>query len=284
MAYGIANQTGVPSRSSTAVVIETAWESGVRFFDTAQAYGASEGFLGEALRALRVTNQACVISKLHPALCPTDSGAVLRSVEESARRLGGPLWALLLHRADWLGAWEQGLGDALGEAKRRGLVRYLGASVYTVEEVRSALAHSALEVVQVPANAWDQRMLREGVFQLVAEQGKLCFVRSIFLQGLLSLPPETVAARLPYARGASERWEVLVRRFAVSREALAVRCALALPVPIVVGMETADQVRSNAGLFELQPLSGAELDEVHAVMSGVLTERILNPSRWQEAA
>ena len=139
-------------------------------------------------------------------------------------------------------------------------------------------------MVQAPASAWDQRMLREGIFRLAAGRNKLCFVRSIFLQGLLTLPPEAVATRLGFAQRAAEQWTRLTTRSLLSAEALAVRSALSLPAPIVVGMETVDQVRENARLFELEPLAEAELDEIHRAMSEVLDERILNPSSWQEPA
>jgi aryl-alcohol dehydrogenase-like predicted oxidoreductase len=282
MPYGIANRVAAPSFAGAVRVVEAALECGIRFFDTAQAYGKSEAFLGAAFRELGSTGCVQVISKLDLALNPTDPGAVLRSVEASVERLESPLWAILLHRADWLGVWEQGLGSALVEAQRRGLVRYLGVSVYTVDEARRVLAHQAMQVVQAPFNAWDQRTYREGVFQLTAARDKLCFVRSVFLQGLLTLPLEAAASRLWFARTASGRWDALARRFAVPREELAVRCALALAAPVVVGMETVGQVRANARLFELEPLSVEEMDEIHTAMAGVIDERILNPSRWQE--
>ena len=98
------------------------------------------------------------------------------------------------------------------------------------------------------------------------------------------MPPEAVATRLGFAQRAAEQWTRLTARSLLSAEALAVRSALSLPAPIVVGMETVDQVRENARLFELEPLAEAELDEIHRAMSEVLDERILNPSSWQEPA
>jgi len=284
MRYGIANRAGPPSQSRATEVIEAALDCRIRFFDTAQAYGTSEAFLGDALRQLGATNYVHVISKLDPGLAPADSRAVLGSVEQSVERIGSPLWAILLHRPDWLAAWDQGVGTALGEAQRQGLVRYLGASVYSVDEARRVLEHDAMDMVQAPASAWDQRLLRQGIFRLAAGRNKLCFVRSIFLQGLLTLPPEAVATRLGFAQRAAEQWTRLTARSLLSAEALAVRSALSLPAPIVVGMETVDQVRENARLFELEPLAEAELDEIHRAMSEVLDERILNPSSWQEPA
>jgi aryl-alcohol dehydrogenase-like predicted oxidoreductase len=282
MAYGIANHSGPPGSSNAAAVVQAAAACGVRFFDTAQAYGDSESFLGKAFRKLPGAGAISVISKLHPELVRSDEEAVLRSVEQSVERLGRPLWAMLLHRAGWLASWDRGLGMALHKAQRRGLVAHLGVSVYTVKEARQALAHEEIDIVQIPASAWDQRMLRAGIFQLAAAQGKLCFARSIFLQGLLVLAPALVAARLPLARPAAERWKTLAAELGLTPEALAVRCALRLPAPLVVGMETTSQVHANAALFETEALPEDEYEDVCQAMVGVVDERILNPSGWQE--
>lgn len=283
MAYGISNRAGVPSRSRAAAVIETALGCGIRFFDTAQAYGESESFLGAALAHCGLAGGVYVVSKLHPQLNPIDSEAIVRSLEKSVERLGGPLWAMLLHRPGWLDAWDDGLGAALREARRRGLVRYWGASVYTVDEAQRVLAQEAMDVVQVPANAWDQRILRGGIFRMAAARNKLCFVRSIFLQGLLTMPSQEVQVRLGLAHPPAECWENISRQKGLTPQALAIRCALALPAPLVVGMETPEQVRANAALLQLEALAEDELEEIHRAMSGLLNEEILNPSRWPTA-
>ncbi len=57
MRYGIANRAGPPSQSRATEVIEAALDCRIRFFDTAQAYGTSEAFLGDALRQLGATKR-----------------------------------------------------------------------------------------------------------------------------------------------------------------------------------------------------------------------------------
>ena len=46
MNYGIANQTGKPELATARNIVRTAWEGGIRCFDTAQGYGDSERILG----------------------------------------------------------------------------------------------------------------------------------------------------------------------------------------------------------------------------------------------
>ena len=49
MDYGVANRRGKPEPKEAVEIVQTAWENGIRFFDTAQAYGESERVLGRCL-------------------------------------------------------------------------------------------------------------------------------------------------------------------------------------------------------------------------------------------
>jgi aryl-alcohol dehydrogenase-like predicted oxidoreductase len=49
-AYGIANTTGQPSREDSYKILQTAYEQGLRSFDTARAYGDSETVIGEWIK------------------------------------------------------------------------------------------------------------------------------------------------------------------------------------------------------------------------------------------
>jgi len=285
MPYGIANVSGRPGRNDAVRVIEAAWQHRVHTFDTAQAYGDSERVLGEAIEELGLGDEARVVTKLHPELSPQAGAAIVESIANSVSRLRvKQLWGLLLHRPGWLEFWNAGLGAAIGEAHRRGLFEHFGVSVYTVEEAQAALEHAAVALVQLPANAWDQRALSAGIFRLAAQRGKMCQVRSIYLQGLLVLSPEEVAARLPLAKPAADRWHSLAAELDLTPAELAMRFALCLPAPLVIGMETVDQVKRNAAMLNLKPLSSAEVSQIHAAMAPWLSEQILNPARWQEFA
>lgn len=67
MRYGVANTAGQPDQAAAREIVAICLASGVRFFDTAQAYGESEAVLGDALAA---NSAAQVISKLSPETAP----------------------------------------------------------------------------------------------------------------------------------------------------------------------------------------------------------------------
>ncbi len=282
MAYGIANRTGQPNADAARDIIGAAWKAGVRFFDTAQAYGSSEQVLGRALSALGTAGEAKVITKLDPQLDASAHDAVRSSLRRSLERLGVPrLWGVMLHREEQLGEWDQGLGAQLAKAREGGLVEHAGASVYSVERARQTLRTPGADLLQVAANVFDRRMIRAGVFDPAADAGKTVFVRSIYLQGLALMDPGAVPARLGRAREAVARFAGFCARRNVSRGRFAVGYVLrrARGAVLVVGAESAEQARESIGFFEAPPLPPEWLDEWDAEWPDD-DESFINPQQW----
>lgn len=280
--YGVANDFGSPASDAARSLVRGAWGGGVRFFDTAQAYGASETVLGRCFQAEGFTPDASVITKLSPEGDPRDGQWIRRSVATSLQCLGVErLWGLMLHRASWLDAWSEGLGDVLVDLRDSGAVGHLGVSVYSVSEARHALETPDIDILQLPCNAWDQRMLRSGVLGRAARRGVLCFVRSILLQGLLVLPQEQVENRLPAAAQAARCWIELAAEFACRPIELAFRFALSLGLPLVIGVDCPEQVSENLDLLTLPTLEEDRVDRIHEAMAELLNETILNPAQWE---
>jgi aryl-alcohol dehydrogenase-like predicted oxidoreductase len=282
MDYGIANVRGQPSEKLACEIVKTALGYGVNCFDTAQAYGNSEVVLGRALKYCGAEPDIKIVSKLSPKLQPTDSEAVEQSIETSCQNLGvDQLWCLMLHKADWLNVWDEGLGQILANAKKSRTVKYLGVSVYSLDDAHRALEHADIQVIQVPCSLWNQRMLREGIFDLSKKKSKLLFVRSIYLQGLLLLSPQDVSKKLPVAKRASQRWYELATQFGMSPKHLSISFGLSLDVPLVIGVESVQQLNENAQLFQQAPLSADVSEGIWSQLSPFLSDEIVDPSLWQ---
>jgi aryl-alcohol dehydrogenase-like predicted oxidoreductase len=281
MHYGIANMQGQPTGEQAREIINAAWQQGITFFDTAQAYGNSEDVLGKVLRQLGIADDANIISKLSPDLDLASTTAIKQAIDNSCKRLGSTcLWGMLLHRAEWLFRWGEGLGDALYAARDNGRIKYIGVSVYSVAEAHRALEHPAIDVIQIPCNAWDQRMKTAGIFEIAKSMDKLCFIRSIYLQGLLALSPESVAARLPHAQTAARKWHKLAAQYNIAPVTFAMRFARSLDLPLVIGAETLQQLRDNISLLKEAPLENKIIESIQRKMSLLVNDSILNPSQW----
>jgi aryl-alcohol dehydrogenase-like predicted oxidoreductase len=131
-------------QARTTAVVHAALDAGIDFFDTADIYGGthSEEFLGRALAGKR--ERAIIASKFGLPLDEKRQGAspayVRRAVEDSLRRLGtNHIDLYQLHRPDPAVPIADTLG-ALDDLVKEGKVREIGASNFSVTQIREAEA------------------------------------------------------------------------------------------------------------------------------------------------
>ena len=75
--------------------------------------------------------------------------------------------------------------DVLNFIKKKKLTNKIGISAYNPEEVYSVLNLSRLDVVQIPFNIFDKRLVSSKLIQILVRKKIDIHVRSIFLQGAL---------------------------------------------------------------------------------------------------
>ncbi|HUW59706.1 MAG TPA: aldo/keto reductase [Candidatus Bathyarchaeia archaeon] len=280
MDYGVANVHGQPDPARAREIVQAAWEAGIRHFDTAQAYGTSEAALGRALRELGIAGEARVASKL---ALPRDPAEVRASVETTFERLGVErLWCMMFHYPRYLHEWEGPLGEMLEEYRRARKFEHLGVSLSPLDDAPRCLAHPAIEVLQLPCNAWDRRPVRLGIIEAAQNNGQLCCVRSIYLQGLLTMSPEAVAARLPAAYKAARAWHTFAAEKNMSPKELAVRFAMTVAAPLVIGAETPEQISETVALAHHGPLPPETIEKLSTAIDPLVTDEILEPWRWPQ--
>ena len=78
------------------------------------------------------------------------------------------------------------------DLKSDGLVEKIGLSAYTPEEIAKASTLIDLDIVQVPFNIIDRRLLETGWLNRLHDSGVEIHARSIFLQGLLLEDPQNL--------------------------------------------------------------------------------------------
>jgi len=281
MRYGIANKIGQPDFLSVQSIVAEVWESGVREFDTAQAYGESERVLGKVLSSLGIAREAKVISKLHPAIDHQNSNALNLALQQTLARLGLPnLYGLMLHTEDLLDIWETGLKDTLDKFIEQGLVERIGVSVYSPQKAARALRTNGISLVQLPSNLLDRRFENAGVFHEAKSFGKEIYVRSVFLQGLLLMNASDLPASMRFATTVAERLINFADDTGFSLKQLAlgyVRSAYP-EQKVLLGCETLEQVRENLEIWSKETPRDI-VDRVRREFQDI-PEKILNPSLW----
>ena len=276
------------SDDGAVAAIDTAWECGVRYFDTAPHYGLglSEERLGEAL-ATRPRTETVLSTKVGRLLVPSGLGpprgddgfvvdtdltrvvdfsadAVVRSLDQSLTRLGvGSIDIVLVHDPD--DHWHQASRHAvptLCRLRDEGVIGAVGVGMNESEMPARFVAETDIDVVMCAGRytLLDQSAL-DDLLPLAQERGVAVLAAGVFNSGLLANSDPIPDARYDY-RPAPAALVRRAREIAAVCEvhdstlpAAAIHFAAAHPAvaSVVVGISSAAQAARNAELLENPP-------------------------------
>ena len=245
MSYGIANDTGQIDFDSIIQIVDYSLNEGVEFFDTAQAYGDSETLLGRALGASKYKDKAKIISKLSPDISFKDVNSVFNNSLKNLR--SDSLWGLLLHRYEITRDYSK-IFKEVSMLKTDGKLRFFGVSIYEPEDAMHALTNDNIDIIQVPFNILDRRLVDLNFFDLAVKYDKKIFVRSIYLQGLLLLNRDQLIKRnmqwviphLSYLWNFIEQNKIDIKEFALKSV-----LDMSNGARIITGIDSLDQLKEN---------------------------------------
>jgi aryl-alcohol dehydrogenase-like predicted oxidoreductase len=275
-----------PDRAAARRTLLAALERGIRFVDTAPAYGEAEALVGATLGGLEdclIATKLAIPARGWDSLSPAEVRVHVRaSAEASLRALRRERLDLLqIHNADAVLLGPGPLVEALAELRQEGLAVELGATVYGEAAALAAIDSTVFAVVQIAFNALDRRPERR-VLPAAAEAGTAVVARSLLLHGVLGpagralgeafAPLGAAVEAVRSTLGAS--WEQLpgaAVAFVLSRPGIA--CALLGPreeSELCDLLDGAERFYATAAAARLAPLA--------------LPNRLLDPSRWSEEA
>lgn len=185
MDYGIPvpGAYGKPDKKDAEEIINKAIDSGINLFDTAPSYGSSEELLGSLL-----TSKDCYIAtKVNvPDRSKEMFISVEASVKNSLKRLRRDCLDIIqIHNATADIIKNTQMPQALLKLKEKGLIRFIGASVYEPADASAAVESGIFDLLQVAYNILDQRM-SESIFTKAEESAMGVLGRSAYLKGVLT--------------------------------------------------------------------------------------------------
>jgi aryl-alcohol dehydrogenase-like predicted oxidoreductase len=286
MRYGIANQVGRPEEQAVADILTVCRESGVRCFDTAEAYGESEAVLGTGLRRIGMADEAQVFTK--GRITAAVPASLAEKAAASLSRLGRTsVSGWMLHDEAQLGDWDRGFADVASALTHAGTVGLFGVSCYHPDAALLAVESVGMELLQVPANPMDRRFLAPGVLSRLASSGAAVFVRSVYLQGLCLMEPAAVPDRIPHGQRAVKTLADFCGARGIARDHFCVHYVLhrtrSLGARLVIGVDTAAQLARSVELFSGPELPAECFDAWDSLWPADLEDLIL-PYRWPKAA
>jgi predicted aldo/keto reductase-like oxidoreductase len=131
-------------------ILVRAYDAGINFYDTARAYSDSEVKLGEALSHVR--RNIIIATKTHAR----DRETLFKNLETSLKNLKTDYVDILqLHNPAALPDFDDpdSLYGAMTEAKKKGMIRFLGISNHRLHVAHEAIASGKFDTLQFPLNS-----------------------------------------------------------------------------------------------------------------------------------
>mgnify|MGYP003975138763 FL=1 len=278
--YGISNKAGKTSQAEVGAILVAAEKYGVSVIDTAALYGDREAVLGQTLppnSSFNIVTKTSQFAK--QMLDEADAQHLEDTFHSSLSKLGrSSVYGLLVHRVDdlFLPGGDL-LMDRLLKLKQDGLVSKVGVSVYSGSQIDQLMERFKIDLIQLPINVMDQRLLQSGHLQKLKSAGVEIHARSTFLQGLLLMELQNVPEYFDVIRKNLGSYH----RFIRARGLTPTQAALGF----VLGVQEIDQVICGVNnalqLGEICEAAQVEVDSNELAEFAIADESIVNPALWQ---
>ena len=281
--YGVANHSGKPVSSECEQLLNYGIQKGINCLDTARAYGDSEKIIGNFIKKFDIRDLN-VISKIKSDVLTLPFEESVKYITQSIHNLSlQSLFALLLHDSKLLYHWNDKLEELIVQFKKNGLFRYFGVSIYSNNEFELALQCENVDIIQVPFNIFDQRVINNNWLEKAAQKNVLICIRSVFLQGLLLMEQEDVPQKLSFTKQYLLDIDNICEDLAITKLQLLFSYVnlLAKDSVILFGCDSLEQVKNNISIFEneLIELDRESLERIYKKFSH-LNEKVYNPMCW----
>jgi myo-inositol catabolism protein IolS len=269
--------------------MRAAFEAGITFFDTAEAYGEghSEELVGRFLNevgkdAIRIATKVNA-----PNLAPDK---VKTSCENSLKRLG--LECVDLYQIHWpSGTWDTPIipiGDtmsALLQLQQEGKIRAIGVSNFTAQQIEEAEQFGRIDSLQPPYSLFFQPFVQNGTLDYCQKNSIGVIPYSPLAQGLVSgkftldnRPTDNRAGNHLFkdptyalALESVEKMKPIAQKYNANTLQVALAWLIAQPgvTSPIVGARTPEQIQGAAKAAELE-LEQSDLEAVSRLAAPVL--------------
>lgn len=277
--FGLDGQSAPRSRPAEAEVrdiMSICARAQLPVLDVGQARGRAGEVLGQLMP--RPVTMRLVVSAARADRGPDFVEAEARS---ALRRLGVERADAIIapSAVEFFGPHGMAMWQRLQMLRDHGLFNKIGFAAHASDDPVGLARRLKPDLVQAPASLLDQRLLADGSLARLAGMGIEVQLRSIFLNGLLFLPPDRIPTSL---KGASSRLSRVRRMIAEGRsDPLQAALGFALSRPeasaVLVGVTTAAELSAVVAAAASPP---PDLDWDDMALDD---PSALDPGRWAAA-
>jgi len=274
--YGIANKNGIVKISEIKKIKKFALSNGIRTMDTAQAYGEGEKRLSKI-----GINEFTTLSKL-PVTKPGTNRKkwVLDNIKKSLKILNKKFFhAVFVHNTNYLYDKKgREIYKGLVIAQNKGLVKNIGVSTYTIEEIKFIIKNfKKFNIIMLPYNIIDRRPIKSKIFKKLNTLNIEVHTRSVFLQGLLLLNNKKVPKKFHKWSNVFSSIEKVSKKLGLSKYEVCLRYVLSNPLidKVLIGTDNFSQLKKLVNISKKGNLNIKNKDIYPSYDTN-----LLNPSKW----
>ena len=270
--YGINDKNQQVSQQMITQILNFCSRKNIRSLDTAKSYYDSELNIGKYFK-----NHSCkgwdITTKVDHLREPIKDQLV-----NSEKKIKSRPSTILAHSIDLFKT--KSFQNQTKDLKQKNTELKIGVSVYTNNEIKRALEHKEnLDVIQLPLNILDNRLIKKGALKKINSLGIEVHARSIFLKGLLYLSKNELGIRfksviqsLNYLKSIIKKEDLTLAEysllFVASRKEI---------TKVVIGVENLVQLKEHYSTLQKNVDPKIFFD---ALLLDFDDELILNPSLW----
>ena len=276
--YGVNSASGKVKPEEVKKILNYAHSKNIDFLDTALTYGNSEKVLGR----VNVSNFKVITKTRYFDNLKIENNDVNLLNDEFQHSLENlkqdSIYGVLIHNADdLLKPGAEKLFDQLQKLKQLEKIFKIGVSVYNHNQLQFILNNFDIDLVQLPFNILDRRMLNNGMFAELKKKDIDVHVRSIFLQGLLLMSKQNRPEKFNRWSSLWKIWHEWLNDNRITALEASIRYALSIKEisKVIVGVDTKEQ---------LEQILIASDGIPPKVPSELYTNDVdlLNPSNWKK--
>ena len=285
MDYGIANLEGKPKSPNS--VLQYAIDNGISTFDTAPLYEEREKILGNffqnkqynptiisKISRIKLTDQTVSLEKIY--------SKIRKNVMNSLDNLQmDNLSICLLHHPPDMNNFNGLVRKSLVKLKEEGLIDNIGVSIYDPTDAEEFLQYDEFDVIQVPVNIFDRRLITSGILEKLKDAKKIILARSIFLQGLFFLDPFDLPKNLEIAKNPLKELNEfsLENNRTIHEIAFKFVRDLESITSLIIGVDNFEQLEQTLKLVNSEKLPEKIKKNLYNKFND-LPEELINPLMW----